>query len=198
MNALPGPTYTYTGIFQGQFNQGTDNLLPVPLRLELKVGARVIMVKNDPGHQWVNGSLATVTRAEPNCLWVLLDGKPNECTVERVHWDKIEYRWNVAENRIVPEVVGSYTQMPLKAAWAITIHKAQGLTLENIRVDLQTGAFASGQTYVALSRAKSLAGLSLAHPLAVADVLVDQFLLNFDEEIDLRAMIWEDGQPPPF
>jgi len=192
LSALPGPVFKYVGVLQGRFNLGEDKL-PAPLHLELKVGARVILVKNDSGKQWVNGSLATVTRTCPNSVWARLDGRPDECEITRESWDKIEYRWSQGENRIVPEVVGSYSQIPLKAAWAITIHKAQGLTLENVRIDMGAGAFASGQAYVALSRVKSLAGLSLGRRLTVADVWVDPTLLAVTEEIARKAEIWING-----
>jgi hypothetical protein len=189
LTALPGKVSVFTGTLQGAFDLREDRF-PAPMHLELKVGARVILVKNDPGQQWVNGSLATLTRVCPNSVWVLLDGGSQECEVNRETWDKIEYRWSQAEHRIVPEIVGSYTQFPLKAAWAITIHKAQGLTLENVRIDLGIGAFASGQAYVALSRVKSLPGLSLARRLTVADVWVDPTLLAVTEEIARRASVW--------
>jgi ATP-dependent exoDNAse (exonuclease V) alpha subunit len=187
--ALPGKVSVFTGTLQGAFDLREDRF-PAPMHLELKVGARVILVKNDPGQQWVNGSLATLTRVCSNSVWVLLDGGTQECEVKRETWDKIEYRWSQAEHRIIPEVVGSYSQFPLKAAWAITIHKAQGLTLENVRIDLGVGAFASGQAYVALSRVKSLPGLSLARRLTVADVWVDPMLLAVTEEIARRASVW--------
>jgi ATP-dependent DNA helicase PIF1 len=190
--ALPSVPFMYTGVIQGKFNLEEDRF-PSPMHLQLKNDARVILVKNDPAGRWVNGSLATVTRMEANSVWVRLDGRSDECEVNKEKWDQIRYRWNQVENRIVPDIVGSYTQIPLKTAWAITIHKAQGLTLENVRVDLQTGAFASGQAYVALSRVKTLAGLSLAHPLAVADVRVDPTLLAVTEEIASRASFWVDG-----
>lgn len=186
LSALPGHASVYTGILQGVFHLSEDRL-PAPMHLELKVGARVILVKNDPGQQWVNGSLATVTRTDPSSVWVRLDGRTDECEINKERWDKIEYRWNQDQNRIAPEVVGTYSQIPLKAAWAITIHKAQGLTLENARIDLGAGAFAPGQAYVALSRVKSLTGLSLARLLTVADVRVDPTLLMVTEEIARRA-----------
>jgi ATP-dependent exoDNAse (exonuclease V) alpha subunit len=190
--ALPGQVFTYVGTLQGKFNLNQDRF-PAPVQLKLKVGARVILVKNDSANRWVNGSLATVTQTRPNSVWVQLDGRPDECEINRVSWDKIEYRWSLGERRIVPEIVGSYSQIPLKTAWAITIHKAQGLTLENVRIDLGAGAFASGQAYVALSRVKSLAGLSLARRLTVADVWVDPTLLAVTEEIASRAEIWIDN-----
>jgi ATP-dependent exoDNAse (exonuclease V) alpha subunit len=151
-----------------------------------------MMIKNDPGQRWVNGSLGTVTGTKPNSVTVCLDGASGEYETGREKWEKIAYRWCEAENRIVPEVIGSYSQLPLKAAWAVTIHKAQGLTLEDVRVDLGAGAFASGQAYVALSRAKRTAGLSLARPLAVADVRVDPILLAVTEEISARSTPWTD------
>jgi len=185
--ALPGSLATYSGIVDRAF---PEKEFPAPAHLQLKRQARVILVKNDPGRRWVNGSLATVTRTELNRVWVRLDGRSDECEVNRVKWDKVKYCWSQVKNRIVPEIVGTYSQMPLKAAWAITIHKAQGLTLENARIDLQTGAFACGQAYVALSRVRSLAGLSLCHPLAVADVRVNPDLLAATEEIARRASAW--------
>ena len=191
--ALQSRVFTYSGILQGAFlteRPKNDGKLPVPLRLELKVGARIIMVKNDPVQRWVNGSLGTVTRTDPNCVWVRLDGVDGEYQINRERWEKIVYRWSQAERRIIPEVVGSYSQLPLKAAWAVTIHKAQGLSLEEVRVDFGTGAFAHGQAYVALSRAKTTAGLSLARPLAVADVKVDPMLLAVTEEISNRSTPW--------
>jgi ATP-dependent exoDNAse (exonuclease V) alpha subunit len=184
---LPGRTFTYTGVLQGTFEK--EDKLPVPLRLDLKVGARVVMVKNDPGRNWVNGSLGTVIRTEPDYVWVHLDGN-GEHQIHSGRWEKIAYRWSQIENRIVPEVVGSYSQLPLKAAWALTIHKAQGLTLEDVRVDFGMMAFAPGQAYVALSRAKSPGGLSLARPLTVADVKVDPTLLAVTEEIAKRSTPW--------
>jgi len=184
MAALPSRAVTYAGVVQRAF---PEKDFPAPANLQLKREARVILVKNDPKRRWVNGSLGTVTRTGADSVWVRLDGRSDDCEVNREKWDRIKYRWSQTDNRIVTEIVGSYNQIPLKLAWAITIHKSQGLTLENVRVDLQTGAFASGQAYVALSRAKSLAGLSLSHPLAVADVRVDPTLLAVTEEIARRA-----------
>ena len=187
--ALPGPVATYKGIIHRAF---PEKDFPAPVHLQLKKEARVILVKNDPRRRWVNGSLATVTRTEANSVWVRLDGRSDECEVAREKWDKVKYLWSQTENRIITEIVGSYSQLPLKAAWAITIYRSQGLTFEDVRVDLQTGTFASGQAYVALSRVRSLAGLSLAHPLAAADVRVDPDLLAATEEIARRASAWAD------
>src|SRR3984893_5696847 len=99
--------------------------------------------------------------------------------VEKVAWKKVRQQWNEEKQRIENEVVGSYKQIPLIHAWAVTIHKAQGLTLEDVRVDLGAGAFAPGQVYVALSRVRTMAGLSFARPLRSADVRADPVLLAF-------------------
>ena len=191
LSSLPGPLSSYTGAFQGNFNLNEDKL-PVPLRLDLKAGARIVLVKNDSGKRWVNGSLGTVARTGQSSVWVHLDGKDEEFEIKREKWERVKYRWNQTENRIVPEVEGSYSQIPLKTAWAMTIHKAQGLTLENVRIDMGDGAFASGQAYVALSRVKSLKGLSLASRLTVADVRVDPTLLDVVEAIARQATKWTD------
>ncbi len=176
MNALPGQAVSYEGVLSGEFNLDKDKL-PAPEMLTLKVGARIMMVKNDKDKNWVNGSLGTVVRLGQDRIWVNLDDKNGEYEVAKVSWDNIRYGWHEESQKIEANTVGSYSQIPVIPAWALTIHKAQGLTLDNVRVDLATGAFASGQAYVALSRARSLEGLSFATPLRVADIIVDSALL---------------------
>lgn len=175
MNALPSQSVSYEGVLSGEFNLDKDKL-PAPEMLTLKVGARIMMVKNDKDKKWVNGSLGTVARLGQDRIWVNLDDKGGEYEVAKVSWDNIRYGWDEAAGSIQANTVGSYSQIPVILAWALTIHKAQGLTLENVRVDLATGAFASGQAYVALSRARSLEGLSFATPLRAADIIVDSAL----------------------
>lgn len=179
--ALSGNPISYTSELKGDFNVAQDKL-PAPELLELKKGARVMMVKNDPAKRWVNGSLATVTKLSKEAIWVKLDGKAMEHEVEKTSWENIRYAWNEETQQIAATTIGSFSQFPLTPAWAITIHKAQGLTLENVRIDLQGGAFSAGQTYVALSRATSLEGLSLAHPLKASDIRVDRLLLEFAQQ----------------
>ena len=136
------------------------------------------MVKNDPEHRWVNGSLGTVSRLSENALWVHIDGSSSEAEVHRATWESIEYQYDKMTQRVNPVVVGTYTQFPIVAAWAMTIHKAQGLTLDDIRIDLGRGAFSTGQTYVALSRVRTLDGLSFARPLRISDVMADTKLVE--------------------
>jgi ATP-dependent DNA helicase PIF1 len=161
----------------GRFPISNANNLPAPEYLELAVGARVMAAKNDAQGRWVNGSLGTVTRVLQDSAFVLFDQTQQEHMVSRVVWEKIKQQWNGIT--IESEVVGTYRQIPLIHGWAITIHKAQGLTLDDVRVDLGAGAFTSGQTYVALSRARTISGLSFARPLRRTDVEADPILLAF-------------------
>jgi ATP-dependent exoDNAse (exonuclease V) alpha subunit len=155
--------------------------LPVPEHLELRVGARVMAVKNDPEGRWYNGSLGTVKRIEEGDVFVRFDRSGDEHLVSGAEWTKVRQEWNEESQTIENRPIGAYRQIPLIPAWAITIHKAQGLTLDDVRLDLGFGAFAPGQVYVALSRVRTLAGLSLARPLRSTEVQADPMLLGFME-----------------
>jgi hypothetical protein len=168
---------TYVGQSKGEFDLASDRL-PVPETLALKVGARVMIVRNDAARRFVNGSVGTVTRLADQSVFVRLDAG-DEVEIEPVSWERIRYAWDEAAGRVEAHVVGSYTQLPLVHAWASTMHKAQGLTLDDVRIDFHNGAFAPGQAYVALSRARSLAGLSLARALRPSDVRVDRRVAQF-------------------
>lgn len=173
--ALPGAAKKYEGKTEGEFGlEGSQ--LPAPSVLELKVGARIMMTKNDQQKRWVNGSLATVTKITDKEISIRLDGDCETYEIGPHTWERYRYSWNAGKGEIDTNVVGTYTQIPAKLAWASTIHKAQGLSLDDVRIDLARGAFASGQAYVALSRATSLAGLSLTHPLKPADIIVDKVI----------------------
>jgi ATP-dependent exoDNAse (exonuclease V) alpha subunit len=156
----------------------TRDKLPAPEHLDLKKNARIMMVKNDPEHRWVNGSLGTISNLSESAVWVRLDDSSNEEEVHPATWESIEYQYDRMTRRVDPVVVGTYTQFPIVPAWAMTIHKAQGLTLDDVRIDLGHGAFSPGQTYVALSRARSLDGLSFTQPLRVSDVMADTKLVE--------------------
>lgn len=137
-----------------------------------------MMVKNDPEKRWVNGSLGTVSNLSSDAIWVRLDESAIEEQVHKATWESIEYQYDLLTQRVNPTVVGTYTQFPITPAWAMTIHKAQGLTLDDVRIDLGYGAFSPGQTYVALSRARSLEGLSFGRPLRISDVMSDASLVE--------------------
>ncbi len=170
---LPGSGMKFAGAFEGETPkaQGGDRF-PAPWELVLKHGARVIFTQNDSEGRWVNGTLGTVTRLEDTLVTVEKDdGK--EVEVERAVWPQARWVWNAAEKKMEVKEEYKYVQFPLAPAWALTIHKAQGMTLDAVEIDLGRGAFAPGQTYVALSRARSMEGLSLARPMSVRDVQVD-------------------------
>lgn len=169
---IDSPPRTFTGKTEGKFNIA-KNKLPVPEAVTLKVGARVMALKNDTDKNWVNGSLGVVEAMTEREVRVRFDHSGKIGEVKISSWDNTKYDWNEAKQKPVSTVIGSYAQIPLTLAWAVTIHKAQGLTLDDVRIDLERGAFAAGQTYVALSRARTLSGLSLARPLSPNDVITE-------------------------
>ncbi|MDR1004697.1 MAG: AAA family ATPase [Prevotellaceae bacterium] len=174
---LPGDTVTFTGKIADNFPLKN---LPTTLELELKPGAQVIFVKNDYDHRWVNGTIGVVTGfdAHDEVLYVLTDDG-REVDVTPNSWRNIRYRYNEKERKVEEEVLGTFTQFPVRLAWAITIHKSQGLTFSRVVIDLTGGVFAGGQTYVALSRCTSLEGLSLKMPVNRADIFVRAEVVNF-------------------
>jgi ATP-dependent DNA helicase PIF1 len=178
LDAIPDKPAAFDARIEGTLNIQTDQL-PVPERLELKVGARVMAAKNDPGRRWVNGSLGTVKSLGEDDVGVLFDHDPNEYRIGRAVWEKQRQEWDGTRQRIKSKRVAAYSQIPLLPAWAITIHKSQGLSLDDVRVDLGHGAFASGQVYVALSRAKTLSGLSLTRKIRAGEIKTDPMLLEF-------------------
>lgn len=171
--ALTGVSARYSGGFEGeQPKSRVADRFPAPIELVLKRGARVIFTQNDPEGRWVNGTLGTVSALDENVVSVRLDSG-EEVDVERAVWPQARWTWNASEKRMEVKEEFKYVQFPLAPAWALTIHKAQGMTLDAVEIDLGRGAFAPGQAYVALSRARSMEGLRLARPLTPRDVQVD-------------------------
>lgn len=164
---LSSPFVEYESFTKGRFN---ESRAPAPALLKLKKGARVMAVKNDPVKRWVNGSLGTITDLNAEEVYVKFDSGGATRKIERTKWESINYKWNELSQKMEEAKTATFEQIPLILAWAVTIHKAQGLTLDDVRIDLGRGAFASGQTYVALSRARTLSGLSLTAPLRVRDI----------------------------
>ena len=172
---IAGPATTFRGVVKDKFNPRD---YPAPEELQLKVNARIMLVRNDPEKRWVNGSLGTVTKLSDSHVWVKLDGSEDQHQIDTVTWEQYEYQPDSTSPKLKQVVVGSYSQLPIQQAWAINIHKCQGLTLDDVRIDLGLGAFEKGQTYVALSRVRTLNGLSFAQPLQLSDIKVDANLVE--------------------
>ena len=158
-----------------------DEKLPSPLNLALKPGAQVMFTKNDEQKRWVNGTLGRVIAFKATSIQVeLITDHPGALhEVQKVKWESFKYEYDYTDDRIRPVTTGLFIQYPLMLAWAVTIHKSQGKTLERVRVDLGRGAFASGQVYVALSRCRSLTDIGLARPIDQHEVKCDPRIKRF-------------------
>ena len=216
------PVFTYKAETEGDFPAETKTA-PVDLELKLKVGARVLFVKNDKGRRWVNGTLGTVfkladdlimvriLRAEnPELLYqrsetlcrkpqatirsnlnkaglsgtgVKIDGVSEVVEVEKEEWNNIRYEFDKKTGEINEKIIGTLRQFPLRLAWAITIHRSQGMSLERVCLDFSRSPFAHGQTYVALSRCRSLGGLVLTQKLWQSDILIDPRIVEFHRRL---------------
>ncbi len=176
LEALPGPARTYEAVGAGYFaKEINDEELPAPRSLELKVGARVLIIVNDPERRWENGTLATVLRLGETK--VDLRDEKGEFSIEPHVWKKV--RFVLREGRLVEETTDTYSQYPFLLGWAITIHRAQGRTLEKVFVDLSQGAFAAGQAYVAISRVTRMEGLLLRTRPRARDFFVHERVSAF-------------------
>jgi ATP-dependent DNA helicase PIF1 len=183
--ALPGKLRTYEASREGSFTSAGDDRLPAPAQLTLKRDAQVMFVRNDPENRWVNGTLGIVTSLAGDRVQVELDDGTRH-DVERIEWQDVEYGFDEKTKTIVEEVAGTFVQFPLMPAWAVTIHKAQGLTLERVIVDFDRGAFAEGQVYVALSRCQTIEGLSLRRPVRPWEVRCSEAAQRFYEKLRTR------------
>ena len=151
--------YTYEGTVTGKFE---EKRFPVDLTLKLKVDAQVMFTRNDPQKRWVNGTIGTVTKLAKDEIQVTTDGG-DTYTVPCCSWESYSYEYDRESRKMKKEQVGTFTQYPLRLAWAITVHKSQGMTFDKLYLDLSRGMFAAGQLYVALSRVRSLSGLFLSN-----------------------------------
>lgn len=182
LRAITEDVKVYTGKITGKFNVDERNL-PSPNNLALKVGAKVMFTATDSGFpkRWVNGTIGVVRELLPDKVKVMVKNGPYSNTVEVTghQWESYRYDHDMMSGKISPQIVGTYVQVPLMLAWAVTIHKSQGKTLDKVKVDLSSGAFASGQVYVALSRCKTIEGISLQRPIEPKDVSCDQEIKRF-------------------
>ena len=191
MRLLDTETKIYKGKIDGKFNVDERNL-PSPLDLTLKLGARVMFTANDRNipRRWMNGTLGKVIQFGSDSITVEIDMPFSEKSknhhlveVPIFSWESYQYEFDEKENQIKPVVNGKFEQFPLMLAWAVTIHKSQGKTLERVNVDLSGGTFAPGQVYVALSRCTTLEGIELEQPIRISDIKTDQQVKSFYQKL---------------
>ena len=184
---LPGEPTMFRGEIRGDFPTSS---LPTAEELVLKPGAQVIFIKNDYERRWVNGTIGVVNGFDlaEGTLYIITDNG-RECSVKQDSWRNIRYTYNEEKKQIEEEELGTFTQFPVRLAWAITVHKSQGLTFSRAVIDFTGGVFAGGQTYVALSRCTSLEGIQLRKPISRADIFVRPEIVQFSERFNNRQAI---------
>lgn len=214
LSQLDGTLYTITGSATGEYR---DRDFPTDLNLKLKIGAQVMLLNNDPQGRWVNGDLAVVTKIvseesttssvisgnestkqspdHVSGIFVKLTDNQKEYPLDIHRWDSIRATYSPISRTVEQETIGSFHQYPITLAWAVTIHKCQGKTFENVCVDLgYSGAFASGQTYVALSRCRTLEGLYLKRPITPRDLITDSRVADFFRSVSSTGLRHPIGQ----
>ena len=175
---LPLPEITFEAKLSGKFS---ERQLPAPDKITVRTGAQVVLLNNSK--EWVNGNVGVVKAVARDKVTVQLVDSGKTVEVRAYEWKNYDYTYDEKEKKVVRQVIGTFIQIPISLAWAMTIHKSQGLTLDKVHLDLGGGAFETGQTYVALSRSRSMSAITLARKLSVSDVLVDREAVEFYKAI---------------
>ncbi|MCX7793091.1 MAG: DEAD/DEAH box helicase [Thermodesulfovibrionales bacterium] len=188
LTEIKGREYSYEGLVVGDLKE-TD--LPAPTVLNVKIGCQVMLLNNDSFGRWINGSIGTVVDIEKHSgasdtIWVKLENK-DVVDITPYTWEMYEFSFDRNSKTIVSNIIGTFSQYPLRLAWAITIHKSQGLTFDRVIIDIGRGTFSHGQLYVALSRCRSLDGLILKRPVTRKDVLTDRRVGDFISKCRMLA-----------
>ena len=187
---LQGDSYEFEGELHGDFN---EHALPADKKLVLKTGAQIMFIKNDKGEnrRYYNGKIASVSRINKDGIFVKFKGDNEEMRLEKEEWKNIRYKFNESEDKLDEDVMGTYSQYPIKLAWAVTIHKSQGLTFEKAVIDAEQ-SFAPGQVYVALSRLTSLNGLVLSTPISAAAIQTETKIAGYGQnKLGLEQLKYE-------
>jgi tetratricopeptide (TPR) repeat protein len=187
MQALKTPEYIFYGKIDGDF---PENSLPTAERLVLRVGAQVIFIRNDKEQRWFNGSIGKVTLLRDDEVYVTLENG-EELEVLPEIWENMQYTYNEKEKKVEEKVLGTFMQIPIKPAWALTVHKSQGLTFNHVVIDFVGGAFTGGQTYVALSRCTTIEGITLLKPLSDRDIIVHPAVVDFSRQFNNKQILTE-------